>query len=162
MEGIFLGQDILSQGSKKNKDTGEDEPWMLYKYNIDKKFCSGFVNQSSFMGKYVIVTYKESPNPKNANSPYKNVVNIVEGIDKKDTTDTTKQANVAEPVAQQNAPDWDKINSEKQQAILFGMCSNQAVQLIIGKDGDYKASFSEVFDTVWEENIKKRKEKLNY
>ena len=140
---------------KGKKKDGSD--YTMYKYKIGGKFFSGFKDVEEYelkRGDYCIVTYKEAPNPKGG-ANYKNIVNIVGGVSPAEVEETNEKYNVTEP---------GKVEPQKHEdPAFFGMVSNQAIKWILKKpDMKYQESFSKVFDIIWEENLKKRKEKLGY
>ncbi len=149
---------------KGKKKDGSD--YTMYKYKIGGKFFSGFKDVEEYelkRGDYCIVTYKEAPNPKGG-TPYKNIVNIVGGVSPAEVEETNEKYNVTEP----GTKDISKgaiVEPRKlaEDPAFFGMVSNQAIKWILKKpDMKYQESFSKVFDIIWEENLKKRKEKLGY
>ncbi len=111
-------------------------PYTNYKYKIGGKYFSGFKKLSEFdtpveLGDYVIVAYKEAPNQKNKDKPYKNIINITKAKEPTDevTPEEMKEENkkvnmqhVGEPTTPDSEEErWDKINAVKDQKILFGM-----------------------------------------
>ena len=149
-------------------------PYTNYKYKISGRYYSGFGSLKDFdveIGNQVIVEYKEEPNKDPKKKPYKNIVNLTEAV-APEGVGIPEEAVIVQsttPPEQRKTglagPDWDKINLEKQQAIMVGMVSNQTIQWIIHKGDNinhenFKATWNEVFDKLWDLNIEKRKEKL--
>ncbi len=161
----------FEKGKSGKKQDGT--PFTRYVYEITKpdgnKFkCSGFIPPGEFVEEYVIVTYVTK---EDGEKTYNNVKNIVEGVPK-DNAVPAPQApqKSSKPEQSESEPDWDKINGVKDEKILFARCSNQAHMSLLGLaikrassildfEGIYKEGFSRVFDVIYEENIKKRKEK---
>ena len=113
--GILESYEIANTG--KNQD-GDD--WTLYRYKIDGKTYSGFIDGKEYLKKTVKVIYTEKENPKNENFPYKNVKSI-----------ELSEMKVPVEAVEKNEPNNPQF---------LGMCMNQAVSLVAAKmanDPDY-------------------------
>ncbi|KKM20346.1 hypothetical protein LCGC14_1646460 [marine sediment metagenome] len=154
------------EGKKK-----DGTPWKMYKLRIDENTFSTFKKLEEFevsMGDYVLVTYTEKPNPQNASSPYKNIVNIVKGLSKEEVKESDEQYNV-EPTGkkvmgqtkEEPKTDWDEINERKQKNIQVTSCFHRTLDFIFSKkELTVDNHFDNLFDKLWNKIENKRKEKL--
>ena len=149
LKGKLNSYSVVKTGVKDGKE------WTLYKYKLNtvagERTLSGFLDPKPYLNKIVIMDYTESENPDPKFPPYKNVSNITEDVA---TKESDQQYNIS-PVG---------TTKETESPAFFGMVSNQAMNYILAKmekeDYSYQKNFSLIFDIIWEENIKKRKEKL--
>ena len=141
----------------KPKASGGD--W--YRIKVGNRYYSTFDDPAPFRGKYVGFDYTESPNPKNVEHPYKNVV---PGSMKEVEESDMKQPVVGQTETKEEQP-YHNEGAE------FGMVSNQTMDhlryLREHKTSDkesppFEDHWNEIFDTLWEINKKKHKEKLGY
>lgn len=135
IQGEMIGFEKVSDGVKK-----DGTKWVKYKYSIaskeGKRTLSGFIDPSAFNGKYVIITYNEVPNPQNSQYPFKNVMNIVEGVSPKDFREADEKYHVTEPGKEkpiffEDRPDWDMIHDKKKDEIMRGRAVNNAIKVIL-------------------------------
>jgi len=170
-------EDILNAEGKiesvelAKEGTGSKGPWKLWKYKIGGKFYSGFVSLEEYklkLGDYCIVAYKEKANEDPKKKPYKNIVNLTETVSQEEMVEEDKKVGMV-PMNPDTCEEEPKTDYNF--GAFFGMVSNQTMQFIIHQlklnpspegqlNWSYQKKFSQVFEIIWEENIKKRKEKL--
>ena len=169
MSEILKAEGKLEEVSETSAGTKKDRTeWTRYKYKVNGRYYSGFIDVKKLdppqkIGDTVILAYTESPNPSGTH-PYKNVKAITPTVSNEELKESNEEYNVKDvgvPLKEFNYND----------GAFFGMCSNQAMAFIMQKqklnspgekDWNYQDKFSKIFDIIWEENLKKRKEKLEW
>jgi len=154
LEGKLVNISIASEGTKK-----DGTHYTFFKIKVKttegERTVGTFQDITNLMNKYIIVTYTEAENPKNPEFPFKNAINIIEGVSPAEHREANATYNLKE-IGEENIEEELKNNGS-----FFGMVSNQSIEWIIAKKLVYQESFSKTFDTIWNENVKKRKEILN-
>ncbi len=158
-EGKIELSTIAKEGKKKDGSS-----YKLWKYTIGGRIFSSFKSLSqlgSEMGEYVIVAYEEAPNLTHPETPYKNIVNLTQGVESKDVGEPTPQEESKTIKPSTAEPNWGRIQREKQLNIDTSTVFNQTCNTILSdKDFAFDKHFDSIYEKLWKLLQEKRKEKL--